>query len=221
MFTDATFAFLSDLAANNSRAWFEANRDRYEAAWKTPALHFIAEVGPRLAALDPVLKAEARLNGSLRRITRDVRFSTDKSPYDPRLHMVFWTGEHPNRSPGFHLVLSPDGVGYGTGVYGLDPGQLTRYRDMVVDRVEGRALLAALDRAAEVGCTPGTPDLVRLPKGYTAEGRVADLLRHKSFVVRTHGNEAPPAVLTGPGAVDWTMARAEALLPLIRWCLVI
>ena len=40
-FPDDTFAFLGDLAANNEKAWFEENRDRYEARWRAPALAFI------------------------------------------------------------------------------------------------------------------------------------------------------------------------------------
>jgi uncharacterized protein (TIGR02453 family) len=217
MFTEATFAFLRDLAANNARDWFEAHRDRYEAHWKDAGLGFIREIGPRMEALDPPLKAEARLNGSLRRINRDVRFSSDKSPYSANLHMIFWAGVHPNRSPGMHVVLHPHGVGYGTGLYGLSPAQLTRYRDMVVDPVEQKALVAALDGAAAVGCTLGKPDLARLPKGYAGEGRVGELLRHKSLVARTHDRDAPPEAMTGKGATDWVMEQTEGLLPLMRW----
>lgn len=217
-FTEETFTYLADLTANNDRAWFEAHRDRYEAAWRQPALAFIEALAPAMGALDPPLKAEARLNGSLRRINRDVRFSKDKSPYNPILHLIFWTGDHPNRSPGFHLVLSPTGVGCGTGVYGLTPDQLRQYRDMVADPVEQRALFAALDAAEAVGCTLGKPDLARLPKGYEGEGRVADLLRRKSLVARTRDDaEAPRDVIAGPGAQDWVMGRVEALMPLIRW----
>ncbi|MGR3344480.1 MAG: DUF2461 family protein, partial [Paracoccaceae bacterium] len=74
-FARETFQFLSDLKQNNSKHWFEANRARYESAWKAPALDLIAALAARAAALDPPLKAEARLNGSLRRINRDGRFS--------------------------------------------------------------------------------------------------------------------------------------------------
>ena len=221
MFTPATFQFLSDLSDNNSKAWFEANRDRYEAYWKDAALAFIRSIAPRMKALDPALKAEAKLNGSLRRINRDVRFSKDKSPYNPMLHLIFWSGDHPNRSPGMHVVLHPGGVGYGTGLYGLSPAQLTRYRDMVVDSVEQRSLLAALASAEGVGCTLDPPDLVRLPKGYDGEGVISELLRRKSIVARTHGTEPPADVMIGEGATDWLMEKTEALLPLIRWCALI
>ncbi|MCP4184933.1 MAG: DUF2461 domain-containing protein, partial [Hyphomicrobiales bacterium] len=76
-----------------------------------PALQFIAAMQPIVSEFDPPLKAEARLNGSLRRIHRDVRFSKDKTPYNPRLHIIFWAGCHPNRSPACHIVLSAKHLG--------------------------------------------------------------------------------------------------------------
>ncbi|NND18401.1 MAG: DUF2461 family protein, partial [Silicimonas sp.] len=93
-FTRETFDFLRDLSRNNSKDWFDANRDRYEAHWKAAALDFIADISADMAALSPPLAAQPKLNGSLRRINRDVRFSKDKSPYTARLHMIFWAGGH-------------------------------------------------------------------------------------------------------------------------------
>jgi uncharacterized protein (TIGR02453 family) len=220
-FTPESFRFLADLEANNSKDWFETNRARYERHLKAPALDLIEELAPRLGDLDPPLKAEPRINGSLRRINRDVRFSKDKSPYNASLHLIFWAGDHPNRSPGLHVVLRPRGVGYGTGLYGLGPEQLVRYRDMVADPVEFRALEAALAAAEADGCTLGAPDLARLPKGYDADGRQAELLRYKSLVARTHGTQAPPEAVAGPDAAEWILDRATALLPLIRWLSVV
>lgn len=215
-FPPETFAFLKDLEANNSKDWFEANRDRYEAFWKAPALAFIEALAPDMAGFDPGLKAEAKINGSLRRINRDVRFSRDKSPYSASCHIVFWTGDHPNRSPGMHFSLHPGGVGYGAGMWGLQPAQLQTWRDLVTDRVEGPKVLAALDAAEKVKSTLGEPDLARLPKGYSADGRTAELLRFKSLVARTRGTGAGPKVLTGAGARDWALDMTRAHLPLLR-----
>lgn len=216
-FTEETFGFLADLEAHNAKDWFDANRDRYEAHWKAPGLAFVEAMRPRLAALDPALRAEARINASLRRINRDVRFSADKSPYMPALHLIFSTGGAFNRDPGMHLVLTPGGVGYGAGLYGLAPDVLARYRDRVCDPAAAGALVHALDRAATVGARLGEPDLARPPKGYAAEGRAADLLRHRSIVVRTFGNDAPPSAVIGPGAIDWAIGTTEAFLPLLAW----
>ena len=216
-FTRETFDFLSALAAQNSKDWFEANRDRYEAHWKAPALEFIADISPKMARLNPPLMAEPRLNGSLRRINRDVRFSKDKSPYNARLHMIFWVGGHPNRSPGVHIVLNPDGVGYGAGQFGIEPAALARLRKRIVDSQDGDQLIKALDLAGEVGCRMGDPDLVRLPKGFEATGRRADVLRHKAIVARTFDGDAKADAIIGEAGRDWIIGIARALLPLVRW----
>ena len=216
-FSNDTFAFLRDLERNNSKECFDANRLRYEASWKSTALDFISDIADDMAKQDPPLKTEARLNGSLRRINRDVRFSKDKSPYNPRLHMIFWAGAHPNRSPGMHIVLQPDGVGYGAGQFGIEPKDLAGFRARIIDASDGDALLSAIDKAATVDCTMGDPELARLPKGYDAEGKRADLLRRKSFVARTFGDPAPQEVIIGAGAKSWVLQTTSAMMPLIRW----
>ena len=146
-FTDETFRFLAELEDNNSKEWFDANRPRYDQHWKTAALDFIADLGPDMQRMDPPLKAVPKVNGSLRRINRDVRFSKDKSPYNAQLHMIFWAGDHPNRSAAMHVVLTPTGVGYGAGWFGLDPAALTRLRSRIVDPTQGHGL----DRCLEKG----------------------------------------------------------------------
>ena len=81
-FTRKTFGFLRDLAENNDRDWFQANKGRYEEEVKEPALEFIRDFSEPLKALSPHFKADPRANGgSLFRIYRDTRFSKDKSPY--------------------------------------------------------------------------------------------------------------------------------------------
>lgn len=216
-FSKETFEFLSELKANNRKDWFEDNRARYEAHWRDASLAFIREIGGEMAKLDPPLKAEPRLNGTLRRINRDVRFSADKSPYKPRIHMIFWTEGHPNRSPGVHLVLHPNSVGYGAGQFGIEPKHLGVLRDRMLDEEDGNALIAALGQAEKVGCTMGQPDLARLPRGYEATGQRAELLRHKSIVVRTRDREEPVSAMLGGNSVDWFMGVTRELLPLISW----
>ncbi|MGI9391718.1 MAG: DUF2461 domain-containing protein [Boseongicola sp.] len=216
-FSNEAFAFLRDLERNNTKEWFEANRHRYEVSWKSAALDFISDIAEDMANQDPPLKAEARLNGSLRRINRDVRFSKDKSPYNPSLHMIFWAGVHPNRSPGMHIVLQSGGVGNGAGQFGIDPKTLSGLRARILDKADGNALQSAVKRAATVDCSMGDPELACLPKGYTAEGPRADLLRHKSFVARTYGDPVSKDVILGPDGKSWVLQTTKALMPLIRW----
>jgi uncharacterized protein (TIGR02453 family) len=79
MFSQNTFRFLDELAANNNRAWFEANKKNYELLVREPALDFIEEMAPALASFAPAFRAEPRkAGGSLMRVYRDTRFSRTK-----------------------------------------------------------------------------------------------------------------------------------------------
>jgi len=217
-FSDATFAFLRDLQENNSKAWFDANRDRYEAIWKGEAQDLIAALSVPMSQLDPPLKAVPRLNGSLRRINRDVRFSKDKSPYSARLHLIFWTGEHPNRSPGMHLVLHPDGIGYGAGAWGYEAPALKKLRTRILDPKDRKTLLEAVEKATAAGSSFSEPDLKNLPKGYEdAKGDWTHLLRRKAFVMRTIERVKRPDWITTPEATDRIMDLTRAHMPFIRW----
>ncbi|MCU9846849.1 DUF2461 domain-containing protein [Defluviimonas sp. WL0024] len=216
-FPPETFAFLSDLKANNKRSWFEANRDRYENLWKAPGLDFIEALGPGMAAMEPPMKAEARINGSLRRINRDVRFAADKSPYEPWLHLIFWPGDHPNRGAGMHVVLTPEGLGYGAGRWAFDSPVLARYRERLGDATERAALLAALKEAEGVGCHLDEPHLKRLPKGCDPAPEWDYLLRYKGIVARTMEGGFMPGWIGTPSVVDEMLDRTRRLMPLIGW----
>ncbi len=216
-FSPETFSFLSDLKENNRRSWFEANRDRYEAHWKAPALAFIEALGPGMAAMEPGMKAEAKLNRSLRRINRDVRFSADKSPYEPMVHLIFWPGELPNRGAGFHFVLNADGVGYGAGRWSFDRPVLGRYRERLTNPADREALLAALGQAALVGCHLDEPHLKKLPKGFESAPEWDYLLRYKGIVARTMEGRLMPDWIGTEKAIDEVLDRTRALMPLIGW----
>ena len=216
-FSQDTFAFLSDLEANNSKEWFVAHREQYEACWLQPALAFIDAMKPVVLALCPPLKAEARLNGSLRRIHRDTRFSKDKTPYNPRLHMVFWCGDHPNRSPAFHIVLHPTHVGYGAGQWAFTPAELTSYRRSVCAPEKRAILIAALEAARNVRCELDPETLKRVPAGFAMEDRHAPLIKRKSLVVRTLHSDAIPKQILNEDCVEYTAELMSTLGSIISW----
>ena len=81
-FSAATFKFQRDLARNNNRAWFAANKQRYEDVLKEPFLRFIEDMQKPLAKISAHYRADPRpQGGSLFRIYRDTRFRNDKTPY--------------------------------------------------------------------------------------------------------------------------------------------
>ena len=109
-FTAATFDFLRQLTAHNQKAWFDANRTKYEQHVKAPALAFIAAAGPRLSKISQDIVADPRpVGGSLMRVYRDIRFSKDRTPYKTNIGISF--GHRRGReqaAPGYYLHLGTD-----------------------------------------------------------------------------------------------------------------
>jgi uncharacterized protein (TIGR02453 family) len=217
--TRATFAFLRMLEANNDRAWFEAHRADYETHWLRAGLDLIAALAPFCDAMQPRLMAVPKLNASLRRIHRDTRFSRDKAPYQPWLHLILSTGSAFNKVPGMHIVLTPEGLGYGAGHYGLEPAALDRMRMRMCDAGERARLSGALEAAAGVASTLDEPDLARTPKGYATEPDWDHFLRRKSLIVRTRSDLPPPAWLFTSEAPAELARIARAHLPVLGWIL--
>ncbi|WP_414650034.1 DUF2461 domain-containing protein [Dokdonella sp.] len=129
-FSAATFKFLRDLARNNNRAWFAANKSRYEDALRGPFLRFIADIEAPLAKISPHYVADPRpQGGSLFRIHRDTRFANDKTPYKT------WAGArfaHERRreieAPSFYLHIQPGDCFAGGGIWHPEPATLKRIR---------------------------------------------------------------------------------------------
>jgi uncharacterized protein (TIGR02453 family) len=212
-----TFVYLGALALHNDRDWFEANRDAYQRDWLEVGLDLITALAPFCQTMEPRLLAVPKLNQSLRRINRDTRFSKDKAPYQPRLHLILSTGSAFNKVPGMHIVLSPDGLGYGAGHYGLEPEALERMRQRICDPRARGELMAALAAASTVGSEIDPPDLARLPKGYHAAPEWDHLLRRKGFIARTQTNLPPPDWLFTPDAPARLAEITRAHLPVLRW----
>src|SRR5215475_9583583 len=128
------FRFLAELAENNDRDWFAANKDRYEAEVLEPALAFIEDFGYRLTEISPHMRADPRrMGGSLFRIYRDTRFSKDKTPYKTHTGMHFrHVAAKDVHAPGYYLHLAPDSVFAGAGIWRPDTQTCNKIREAIV-----------------------------------------------------------------------------------------
>src|SRR5215216_1552303 len=135
-FSPELFAFLRDLADNNDREWFAANKARFVAEVQEPALAFVEDVGLRLPDISRHFVADARTTGgSLFRIYRDVRFSKDKSPYKTQVGIQFRHARARDaHAPGFYLHLEPAGVFMACGTWHPDRDTLHAIRTAIATR---------------------------------------------------------------------------------------
>ena len=70
--------YLNKLSKNNNREWFEANRESYNSDFLEPLTYFVEEMGEKLLKLDPEITAIPKIDKSIFRLHRDVRFSKNK-----------------------------------------------------------------------------------------------------------------------------------------------
>lgn len=175
--------FLTDLAVEQNREWFQANKARYEAAVKTPCRDFIVAINEALSLGGIPLSGDPKR--SLTRINRDVRFSNDKSPYKTYAAATF-TREPGEMSPGLlYVSLSADECFAGAGFYAVDPVDLSTMRSAIASN-SGTwiAVVSKLQQAGsplELGAA-----LKRMPKGFEnfADSSVADALKLKAHVCK-------------------------------------
>lgn len=208
-------SYLADLHAHNARDWFEAHRESYETLWLRPALDLAAALSGPAAALG--LTAVPKLNASVRRINRDVRFSTDKAPYHTRLHLILSTGPTFNKGPGVHLIVSERGFGFGAGHYGIPPDALARIRAAFCEPEEREAFLRLLARVAGQGAELTPPDLAKVPKGLPSGADWDHLLCRKHLVARTPDHRPHPDWLFTADCVPSLIAIVADLAPFALW----
>ena len=175
------FTFLTDLAANNERVWFNENKKRYETTVKEPALDFIETFRPRLAELTPHLEANARVvGGSLFRINRDTRFAKDKTPYKTHTGMHFRHERAKDvHAPGLYLHLQPRECFMGSGLWRPEPKVAQQIRGFIGEhRDRWTAITSDLDPFELAG-----DSLKRPPRGFDPDDPLIDDLKRKDFMI--------------------------------------
>lgn len=217
-FPEATRHFLAGIAAHNERTWFEENRALYDAGYVEPGKAFVLELEPALRAISAEIQVEPRINGSIMRINRDVRFSKDKRPYKTHLDFWFWHGDKKGwNTPGFYLRITPDQVFMGTGIHRFDADMLDSFRHAVVLPRSGRALQAAVEQVRSAGDYEiGERTRKRLPRGFEADAERADFLLFEGL---TATMAMPGGAAYAPGFVDLCAQHFAQTWPVGQWLL--
>ncbi len=205
-FSADALRFLTDLKANNSREWFAARRKIYETEVRAPAKAFAATMAEALE----VLTGEVQRT-KIYRINRDIRFSSDKTPYNAHIHVSFAPETSAAQPPMWFVGLSPERLTVGCGVFRYDKDNLPGFRAAMAS-AQGAALMALAARLSRQGLRISEPDLKRIPPGFDKDHPHADALRRKGF--SGWRDLDTPARATQPGFVQEVMREMQALLPI-------
>jgi uncharacterized protein (TIGR02453 family) len=187
--------FFEGLEVDNSKTYWQRNKDVYDSMVRAPMEELLTELGPEFG--------EARIF----RPYRDIRFSADKSPYKTNIGAVIGDG---------YVQLAADGLGVGSGMWEMAPDQLERYREAVSAARSGGKLVGLVGNTREAGIeVTGHEVLKTAPKGYPKDHPRIELLRFKGL---TAWREWPTGAWLGNRkAKDRVVEFFRAARPLNEW----
>jgi uncharacterized protein (TIGR02453 family) len=215
-FPEDMFRFLRELANNNDRDWFNANKDRYKQHVVAPMVSFIEAMDSRLARVSDCFVADPRPNGgSMFRIYRDTRFSKDKRPYKEHVacHFRHISGKDAH-APGFYVHLEPGEIFFGGGIWHPPNDVVNRIREAIVDDPDGWKVATRRKAFRDRFGSLGGDSLKRPPQGFDADHPYIDDLKRKDFFA---GQTADAKLARTPKLLDEITASFVALKPMMAF----
>lgn len=151
-FTPAAIAFLAELSANNNKAWFEPQRERYQRDVVTPFRALVSDLSGTMLSLDDQFVTLPAIGKTISRLHRDTRFTHDKSPYRSNVWLVFRRPAADWKvAPCFYFEISPESYSFGMGFYQAERTTMARLRAAIAAKpATFRRTIAGLDRFYQV-----------------------------------------------------------------------
>jgi len=172
--------YLADLSQNNNREWYHANKERYKIA----NAGFESVIGELIAAI-------GEFDGSVTnnvpkdltfKMVRDIRYSHDKSPYNPvfRAH-ISSAGKLPI-PVGYYVLIAPGNRSFlGGGLFAAMFKEATAMvRDCICANGEEFKAIVNDDTFLNYFTVKGEA-LKNVPRGYDANHPQAEYLKYKSW----------------------------------------
>jgi len=173
----STLDFLKKLSTHNQRDWFDHHKGEYLEAQKN-AIAFADQLISLMNQHDRIETPSGKK--SLYRIYNDMRFSKDKTPYNPRF-AGYLRRYKPLLRGGYYWWIQPGDSHVSCGFAYPSPEDLLRIRLDIHHNVDAwRRLLNSKALRASFGMMQG--DKVKTtPKGFNNDDPAIDLLRYKQF----------------------------------------
>lgn len=198
------YRFLSELAENNNREWFNAHKETYltlRKQWEDN----IARLRQTLIQHQPELIRQPAKDISYR-IYRDIRFSNDKTPYKTYFAAAITPYGRKTDRAAFYFELSPLRNEIYTGIWKATPQMVRKLRQAISDNSEEfteimEPLIPEYNLAGET--------LKTAPKGFSTDDPMLPYLRQKQLAIHRH---IPQEQILE--ATDWTEIIAQEYLRL-------
>jgi len=216
-FPQSTIKFLTALSKNNNKEWFEKNRVRYDFELLQPAMQFVIDLGEKLSEISPNIYAIPKIDKSIFRLYRDVRFSKNKAPFKTNLGLYFWEGHGKKMEcPGFYFHIEPTLFFLGSGMYQFTNDQLKKYREIVSDPLNGKGLNDIVNKILKnKKYQLGGKTYKKTPRGFDPEYKYSELLLHSGLYVSYESKNFYELTKNDPVIVSYKIFKE--MLPIHKW----
>ena len=214
MHTEDIINFLKELNENNNREWFAQNKSRYEKV-KSKFEEISRLLISEISIFDNDIK-NVDVKDCVFRIYRDIRFSTDKTPYKTHFGVyIASAGGRKSQRGGYYLHLDPAGSFIAVGVWCPPPNILKALRQSVCDNIDE---LNEIRNEASFSTYFKTffeeDKLKKVPAGFPRDFPDAELLKLKHYMVDHKLNDD---ILNAPNLVSRLGEIARAGYPLNKF----
>ncbi len=200
--TAEVLPFLRRLKKNNNREWFAAHKKEFKDI-ETKVKMFYHHLMEALNTHDEIEKLK------MFRIYRDVRFSHDKTPYQPHFAGSFSRSGAKLRG-GYYLRIRPGESFMAVGFWQPEKEDLLRIRkELELDSHEFRSVINVKPFKTAWGGLQGE-ELKTAPKGFDKGDPNIDLIRKKAFVFR---HEFTDSEVMGPNFFNEVSQRFITVRP--------
>lgn len=182
MISKATFQFLKQLKANNSKEWFDENRVLYSSL-RIEFEHFVNLVIAEISGFDKEA-SKTTAKASIFRINRDIRFSNDKSPYKTNFGAFIANGGRKGVKPGYYVHIEPGECFLSGGIYMPSASALKAIRTAIADNFnEFRTIITDKHFIRNFGKELWGEKLKTAPKGFPKDFIGVEYLKYKHYTV--------------------------------------
>lgn len=211
MIYQESFDFLKDLAENNNREWFAANKDRYEKA-RENVIAFTTQLLAIIRKADPGMDESLDAKKCVMRIYRDIRFSKNKAPYKNNFGISLPTSGTKGGGVEYYLHIQPGNSFIGGGYWMPEAPHLKAIRQEIdYNAADLKKIIDDKSFIELFGSFRAQEQLKSVPKGYEADNENVDLLKLKSFVA---WHKLSDKDITKPGAVQVVADMCSRIHPL-------
>lgn len=206
------YDFLKDLEANNTREWFDQNRDRYDVTRKKflavaeLLIHEIRQFDDEIPALNP--------KDCVFRIFRDVRFSNDKRPFKSNYGCFIARGGRKSGFAGYYLHIQPGECFLSGGIYMPPPEHLKYIRQEIFYHPQNYIELIENKEFKSIFTLDYSDKLKTAPKGYPKDWEYLELIKNRNYAF---GHRIEEEALFAPDFLKKAIELFKIIYPLNRY----